>query len=164
MKRIEAPILLLALSAFLAAGGGLYRRCFCRRQSRHLGHLRIRCLHARPRASLCACGRCGRARHRSEASRPIAAHAGHCGPRLSAACLHHPLAGLSQYKMQSLISFADWLMYGVAFMASAAIVGRKEGPKLLCGAFVARSVASLHAIIINRTSSIHIMFQSEMFA
>jgi len=45
--------------------------------------------------------------------------------------------GLSAYHLQSLLTFADWAMYSVAFLASCAIVGRQEGPKLLCGAFVA---------------------------
>jgi hypothetical protein len=45
--------------------------------------------------------------------------------------------GVSAYHEQSLLSFADWVMYAVAFLASCAIAGRQEGPKLLCGAFVA---------------------------
>jgi O-antigen ligase/tetratricopeptide (TPR) repeat protein len=45
--------------------------------------------------------------------------------------------GISSYRMQSLITFSDWVMYAVVFMTACAVAGRQTGPKILCGAFVA---------------------------
>ncbi len=142
MKRIEAPILLLALSAFLAPLVGGYIDVASAAGSPGIldifGYDACTLAHGLLYALVAAAVALAIVR-RQVAQLPHTPVIAALGCLLAFITLS---LGLSQYKMQSLISFADWLMYGVAFMASAAIVGRKEGPKLLCGAFVAGCIVT----------------------